>query len=81
VRREALARFLFPRPEGRLEVPGALGAALSVLGCWLVVQGLSGFPQGPAFRWAALIQVVLGFALFVGGPGLARFRGTLPGST
>jgi hypothetical protein len=70
--RDRLARRLFPTDTAPLEVRGLQTAAFSVIGVYFAVQGISRLPWSGQVGWSAIVQVVLGVALFLGARGLSR---------
>jgi len=88
MRSDRLAARLFPQPSQPLAVPEAHAVALSVLGCYFAVEGLShisrrfGFPT-PALQFdvARVAQLVLGLMLFFGARGLSGLWGRLRATT
>ena len=74
--RDRLASRLFPLAGHQLGAPEVQAVALSVLGCYFVVQGLpqvlwAGFGAGELY-WPGAIQLLLGAGLFVGSRGPSR---------
>jgi cytochrome b subunit of formate dehydrogenase len=70
--RDRLADRLF-RPGGHSLSSGDIHAvALSVLGCYFAVHGLSRLAWGWESPWSGAIQLVLGIGLFFGARGLSR---------
>lgn len=84
VLRQRLADRLFPAGSERLLAEEAQAVALSVLGAYLVVQGIARVTWIGRFDWSAAVQLVLGIALFFGARGLSglwrRVRGARPGA-
>jgi hypothetical protein len=70
--REPIARRLFPAQSGPLRAPDFQAVAFSVLGAYLVVSSLRYIYMPGGLRWAGVLQIVLGAALFIGARGLAR---------
>ena len=72
--RERLAERLFAGDTGPLAARDAQAVALSVLGCYFAIAAFPRLVRFGAGRieWAAVTQLVLGVALFLGGRGLAR---------
>lgn len=71
VLRERLADMLF-RPETRpVEASELQAVALSVVGCYFVVQGLARPIWAGHGNWGAFVEVALGGVLFFGARGLA----------
>ena len=70
--RDRLANRLFPPGSQPLNAPEAQAVALSVLGCYLVVEGLSGVGWKGGINWGAATQLGLGVGLFLGARGVAR---------
>jgi hypothetical protein len=71
--RGRLAQRLFAAATPPLEAREAQAVALSVLGCYFVVEGVSRFGWAARFDWAAAIQVALGLTLFFGASRLSGF--------
>ena len=77
VMRERLAERLFAADTGPLTARDAQAVALSVLGCYFAIAAIPRLVRVARFgfgsiEWAALIQLVLGVALFFGARGVAR---------
>jgi hypothetical protein len=75
--RNRLAARLFPESSHPVVAPEAQAVALSVLGCYLAVGGVSGlFPEvlvpGGLISWGHAIQVILGVGMFFGARGLSH---------
>ena len=75
--RDVLARRLFPVDSQPLVARDTQAVALSVLGCYFVIQGaaqlISRVVSFHEINWSAIVQVALGLGLFVGARGIARF--------
>jgi hypothetical protein len=72
-RRHRVADRLFPAGDtGRLRPHALQAVALSVLGCYFAVDGVSRLFQTQFIQWSAAAECVLGIALFLGATGLAR---------
>src|SRR5712672_3524879 len=77
VMRERLAAGLFAADTGPLAARDTQAVALSVLGCYFAIgaiprlAGVGLFGVG-RIEWVAVIQLVLGVALFFGARGVAR---------
>jgi hypothetical protein len=69
--RNRLADRLFPPANQSLGSTEVQAVALSVLGCYFAVLGISGLADW-GFRWAPALQLVLGAGLFLGARGLSR---------
>ena len=69
--RQPLAARLFPSTTGPLDARELQAVALSVLGCYFVVQGAYGALWSGSLRWGAIVQAALGVGLFVGARALA----------
>jgi hypothetical protein len=69
--RDRLAARLFPDATGELTVRGVHAVALSVLGCFFAIKGLSRALWVGGVDLAALTEAALGVALFFGSRGLA----------
>ncbi len=69
--RHRLADRLFAAGARPLEARDAQAVALSVLGCYFAVHGISRIAWGGRFDWSAAVQLALGVALFFGGRGLS----------
>jgi hypothetical protein len=69
--RRSLADRLFAARTQSLSAREAQAVALSVVGCYVAVQGISRFGWAGRFDWTAAIQLVLGVALFFGASGLS----------
>jgi hypothetical protein len=69
--RHRLANRLFEASNQALRVHDAQAVALSVVGCYIAVQGISRFGWAFRFDWTAAIQLVLGVSLFFGASGLS----------
>jgi hypothetical protein len=71
--RQRLADRLFTADARPLEAGDAQAVALSVLGCYLAVHGISRIAWAGRFDWSAAVQLALGVALFFGARGLSGF--------
>lgn len=74
--RDILARRLFSADSQPLVAGDTQAVALSVLGCYFVIQGASLQVRMISLHetnWYAIVQLVLGLGLFLGSRGLARF--------
>lgn len=84
VLRKRLADRLFPAGSERLLAEEGQAVALSVLGAYLVVQGIARLTWVGRFDWSAAVQLVLGIGLFFGARGLSglwrRVRSAGPGA-
>jgi hypothetical protein len=69
--RHSLADRLFTAGTQSLNAREAQAVALSVVGCYFAVQGISRFGWAVQFNWTAAIELVLGVALFFGASGLS----------
>jgi hypothetical protein len=69
--RVRLAEGLFAADTGSLDARDTQAVALSVLGCYVVIQSLPRL-VGHGFDWLPATQLVLGIGLFFGARGLAR---------
>ena len=72
--RDRIAARLFAETTGPLSAREFQAVALSVLGCYFVIQGVFNSMWFGALRWAGVVQALLGLALFVGANGLAGLR-------
>jgi hypothetical protein len=70
--RVRLAERLFPADTGSLAARDTQAVALSVLGCYFVIESVSRLVGRGRFDWAPVTQLVLGVGLFFGARGLAR---------
>ena len=70
--RDRLARRLFPTGTQPMTVREVQAVALSVLGCYFAVQGISRLGWVARSDWTPAIQLALGVALFFGASGLSR---------
>jgi hypothetical protein len=70
--RDRLARALFPVESQSLVARDTQAIALSVLGCYFAILGVCRLLSDFQRDWWAVVQVVLGIALFWGSRGLAR---------
>jgi hypothetical protein len=70
--RDRLANRLFRPADHLLSSSEVHAVALSILGCYFAVQGLSRLAWAWGFDWSGATQVVLGIGLFFGGRGLSR---------
>ena len=71
--RVRLAERLFPADTGSLPTRDTQAVALSVLGCYYVVESISRLVGRGRIEWSAVTQLVLGIGLFFGARGVARF--------
>jgi hypothetical protein len=71
--RVRLAERLFPADTGPLAARDTQAVALSVLGCYFVIESVSWLVRRGRIDWAPITQLVLGVGLFFGARGLARF--------
>jgi len=69
--RHRLADRLFAAGTRPLEARDAQAVALSVLGCYFAVHGISRVGAGGRFDWSAAVQLALGLALFFGARALS----------
>jgi hypothetical protein len=69
--RDRLATRLFATGTQSITVREVQAVALSVLGCYFAVQGISRFGWTRNFDWTAAIQLGLGAALFFGASSLS----------
>jgi hypothetical protein len=69
--RDRLADRLFAGGTQPLEARDAQAVALSVLGCYFAVHGISRIAWAGRFDWSAAVQLALGVALFFGARGLS----------
>lgn len=72
-----LANRLFPPGTEPLRAPEVQAVALSVLGCYFAVEGLSRMAWAGRTDWGGVTLLALGVGLFVGARGLARIWNTL----
>jgi hypothetical protein len=71
--RDRLAERLFSADGGPLAAREAQAVALSVLGCYFVIQAISRLVRLlRPIDWSAATQLVLGVGLFLGSRGVAR---------
>jgi hypothetical protein len=70
--RVRLAERLFPADTGSLAARDTQAVALSVLGCYFVIESFSRLVERGRIDWPSLTQLVLGVGLFFGARGLAR---------
>jgi len=66
-----LAERLFPADTGSLVARDTQAVALSVLGCYFVIQSVSRLVGRGRIEWWPLAPLVLGIGLFFGARGLA----------
>jgi drug/metabolite transporter (DMT)-like permease len=75
--RDLLARRLFPVDSQPLVARDLQAVALSVLGCYFVIQDAAELIFRMIARheinWPAMVELVLGLGLFLGARGIARF--------
>jgi hypothetical protein len=71
--RVRLAERLFPADTGSLAARDTQAVALSVLGCYFVIESVSRLVGRGRIDWSPVTQLVLGVGLFFGARGLARF--------
>jgi len=74
--RVRLAERLFPADTGSLAARDTQAVALSVLGCYFVIESISRLVGRGHIQWSAVTQLVLGVGLFLGARGVARFWAT-----
>ena len=70
--RDRVANLLFPPATASVTSREVQAVALSVLGCYFAVQGVSNLAWAGRLDWSGAIQLVLGVALFFGARGLSR---------
>ena len=70
--RNALADRLFPSESQPLSSRDTQAVALSVLGCYFVIQGGCRLLSFGEINWSGVTQLVLGLGLFFGARGVAR---------
>ena len=70
--RVRLAERLFPADTGPLAARDTQAVALSVLGCYFVIESVSRLVGRGRIDWASVTQLVLGVGLFFGARGVAR---------
>jgi hypothetical protein len=70
--RYRVANLLFPPAAAAVSSREVQAVALSVLGCYFAVQGVSNLSWAGRLDWSGAIQLVLGIALFFGARGLSR---------
>jgi hypothetical protein len=75
--RVRLAERLFPGDTGSLATRETQAVALSVLGCYFIIESVSQLVGRGRFDWAPVTQLVLGVGLFFGARGLARVWGAV----
>ncbi len=78
--RVRLAERLFPADTGSLAPRDTQAVALSVLGCYFVIESISRLVGRGRIEWWAVTQLVLGVGLFFGARGVARFWATVRGA-
>jgi len=71
--RVRLAERLFPSDTGPLAARDTQAVALSVLGCYFIIESISRLVGHGRIDWPSATQLVLGVGLFFGARGLARF--------
>jgi hypothetical protein len=71
--RVRLAERLFPADTGSFAARDTQAVALSVLGCYFVIESVSRLVGRGRIDWPSVAQLVLGVGLFFGARGLARF--------
>ncbi len=71
--RVRLAERLFPADTGSLAARETQAVALSVLGCYFVIESVSRLVGRGRIVWPSVTQLALGVGLFFGARGLARF--------
>ncbi len=71
--RGRLAERLFPADTGSLPTRDTQAVALSVLGCYFVVESISRLVGRGRIEWSAVTQLVFGIGWFFGARGVARF--------
>ncbi len=74
--RVRLAERLFPADTGSLAARDTQAVALSVLGCYFVIESISRLVGRGHIEWSAVTQLVLGVGLFFGARGVARLWAT-----
>jgi hypothetical protein len=70
--RVRLAERLFPADIGSLAARETQAVALSVLGCYFVIESVSRLVGRGRIDWSSVTQLVLGVCLFLGARGVAR---------
>ena len=75
--RVRLAERLFPADTGSLAAGDTQAVALSVLGCYFVIESISRLVGRGHIEWSAVTQLVLGVGLFLGARGVARLWATV----
>ena len=70
--RVRLADRLFPADTGPLAARDTQAVALSVLGCYFIIESVSRLVGRGRIDWASVTQLVLGVGLFLGARGVAR---------
>lgn len=70
--RDRLAHRLFPSATQPVTAPEFQAVALSVVGCYLAVQGLARMGWAGRFEWSGALQLALGLGLFVGARGISK---------
>src|SRR5207249_1202066 len=71
--RVRLAERLFPADTGSLAARDTQAVALSVLGCYFVIESVSRLVGRGRIDWPSVTQLGLGVGLFFGARALARF--------
>ncbi len=71
--RNPLAERLFPVDTPPLAARETQAVALSVLGCYFVIESMRRLVWLGRVDWSAVAQLVLGLGLFLGARGVARF--------
>ena len=67
-----LAERLFPADTGSLADRDMHAVALSVLGCYFVIESVSRLVGRGRIDWSSVTQLVLGVGLFLGARGVGR---------
>jgi hypothetical protein len=70
--RNRLANRLFPPANELVSSREVQAVALSILGCYFAVQGMSRLAVSGHFSWSDATELVLGVGLFFGARGLSR---------
>jgi hypothetical protein len=69
---DRLANRLFPSGYEALTSPEVQAVAISVLGCYFAVQGLSRMAWAGYLNWSGVTQLALGVGLFFGARALSK---------
>lgn len=70
--RDRLARRLFPSTTQPVTAPEFQAVALSVVGCYVAIQGVTRLGWAGRLEWSGVLQLALGLGLFVGARGISK---------